>query len=232
MRYGNITRATFIERPNRFIAIVDIDGRRETVHVKNTGRCRELLVPGCEVFLTAPGMPGRKTAYDLVAVTKDTGVLFNIDSQAPNKVVREWLDVQMIDVIRPEYTYGDSRVDFYFEKEGRRCLMEVKGCTLEIGGVGYFPDAPTERGVKHLRELARAAGEGYRAFLAFVIQMEGVSEVRPNTDTHPEFAAALEEAEAAGVQVLHLPCSVEPDNLSLTNTPGMWFNTRDDDETF
>ena len=217
MKYDNIVQGTFINRPNRFIAQVEVEGRQEMVHVKNTGRCRELLLPGSEVWLTAPGTPGRKTKYDLVAVRKDTGVLFNIDSQAPNRVVKEWLAARNYDRIVPEYTYGDSRIDFYMEGEGLRFLMEVKGCTLETHGMGYFPDAPTERGVKHLRELARAAGEGYQAILAFVIQMEGVREVRPNVATHPAFGRALEEAKAAGVRVLFLPCHVEPDVLEIVN---------------
>lgn len=215
MKYNNITKAIFIKRPNRFIAEVDIDGHREIVHVKNTGRCKELLVQGCEVWLNAPGTPDRKTRYDLVAVRKNTGVLFNIDSQAPNKVVKEWLDRQDYDKIVPEYTYGDSRIDFYMEKAGEPYLMEVKGCTLEFDGIGYFPDAPTERGVKHLRELAKAARAGIKARLAFVIQMDGISEVRPNITTHPEFGIALSEAQEAGVEVLFLKCHVEPDLLEI-----------------
>jgi len=215
MKYENITKATFIKRPNRFIAEVDIDGHKEIVHVKNTGRCKELLIPGCEVWLTAPGSEGRKTKYDLVAVRKSTGVLFNIDSQAPNKVVKEWLSKQGYDKVIPEYTYGDSRIDFYMEKENEKHLMEVKGCTLEIDGMGYFPDAPTERGVKHLRELVKAAKKGIKASLAFVIQMAGVDEVRPNVATHPEFGVALKEAKDAGVEVLFLKCHVEPDTLEI-----------------
>ncbi len=215
MRYNNITRATFLDRPNRFIANVDIEGQIETVHVKNTGRCKELLIPGCEVWLNAPGTPGRKTKYDLVAVRKDNGMLFNIDSQAPNKVVNEWLQGQDYDTVVPEYTYGDSRIDFYMTR-GEDCfLMEVKGCTLEVDGIGYFPDAPTKRGVKHLRELTKATKDGYKAMLAFVIQMDGVSEVRPNIETHPEFGTALAEAKAAGVEVLFLKCHVEPDLLEI-----------------
>ncbi len=217
MTYDNITKAAFISRPNRFIAEVDIDGHRETVHVKNTGRCRELLIPGSEVYLTAPGTPGRKTTYDLVAVKKNTGILFNIDSQAPNKVVKEWLATQDYDRVVPEYTYGNSRIDFYMERAGERYLMEVKGCTLEIDGIGYFPDAPTERGVKHLRELVCSIKDGYKAMLAFVIQMDGVSEVRPNVKTHPEFGVAFEEAKAAGVEVLFLKCHVEPDTLEIVS---------------
>ncbi len=215
MKYTNITKAKFIERPNRFIARVLVDGKEEVVHVKNTGRCKELLVPGCEVWLTAPGTPNRKTKYDLVAVRKSTGVLFNIDSQAPNKVAFEWLKTQDYDKVIPEYTYGNSRIDFYMEKGKDKYLMEVKGCTLEVDGVGYFPDAPTERGVKHLRELAGAALAGYKAMLAFVIQMDGVEEVRPNISTHKEFGIALEEAKAAGVKVVFLKCHVEPGELFI-----------------
>ena len=220
MKYTNITQASFISRPNRFIAEVDIAGRRETVHVKNTGRCKELLVPGCEVWLNEPGTEGRKTRYDLVAVRKNNGILFNIDSQAPNKVVKEWLLKQPYDNVIPEYSYGDSRIDFYMERfsgqvEPERFLMEVKGCTLEIEGVGYFPDAPTQRGVKHIRELIRARSEGFRAVLAFVIQMDGVREVRPNVKMHPEFGEAMEEAKTAGVEIWFLPCHVEPDELVI-----------------
>ena len=215
MKYANITRAVFVKRPNRFIAEVDIDGHKETVHVKNTGRCKELLVQGCEVWLTAPGTPDRKTKYDLVAVRKNTGVLFNIDSQAPNKVVKEWLATQDYDLVIPEHIYGNSRIDFYMERGKERYLMEVKGCTLEIDGTGYFPDAPTERGVKHIHELIKAKEEGYHAILAFVIQMDGVSEVRANVDTHPEFGEALDEAKKAGVEVLFFKCHVEPDTLEI-----------------
>jgi sugar fermentation stimulation protein A len=217
MRYDNITGATFLSRPNRFIAEVDIDGHKEIVHVKNTGRCKELLIPGCEVWLTAPGTSDRKTKYDLVAVRKKNGILFNIDSQAPNKVVKEWLSDRGYDKVIPEYTYGDSRIDFYMERGNDRYLMEVKGCTLEVDGTGYFPDAPTERGVKHLHELTAAAKKGFRAILAFVIQMDGVSEVRPNVSTHREFGIALDEAKAAGVEVLFLKCHVEPDSLVIVS---------------
>ena len=220
MKYDNATRAIFLNRPNRFIAEVDIDGHKEIVHVKNTGRCRELLIPGCEVWLTAPGTPGRKTRYDLIAVRKGSGTIFNIDSQAPNKVVREWLDKQDFDRIVPEYTYGDSRIDFYMERksggmEPEKYLMEVKGCTLEIDGIGYFPDAPTERGVKHLKELIKAKNAGYRALLAFVIQMDGVTEVRPNIDTHPEFAEIFYKAKATGVEVLNLTSHVTPEEIVI-----------------
>lgn len=217
MKYNNITKAIFLNRPNRFIAEVDIEGHKEIVHVKNTGRCKELLIPGCEVWLTAPGTPERKTKYDLVAVKKSTGVLFNIDSQAPNKVVKEWLAEQDYDVVTPEYKYGNSRIDFYMEKGEDKYLMEVKGCTLEFDGMGYFPDAPTERGVKHIRELIKAKKEGYNASLAFVIQMDGVTEVRPHIETDPEFGKAFEDAKKAGVEIKFLTCHVEPKELRITN---------------
>ena len=215
MKYKNVVKGKFIERPNRFIARVEVGGVIETVHVKNTGRCGELLLRGAEVWLESSDKPERKTKYDLITVRKSNGELFNIDSQAPNKVVREWLETQGYDRIVPEYRYGASRIDFYMERGGKRCLLEVKGCTLEVDGIGYFPDAPTERGVKHLRELIRAKGEGYDSAVAFVIQMNGISEVRPNTVTHPEFASALEEARAAGVEVLLLRCRVEPDEIKV-----------------
>jgi len=218
MKYDNIVRAVFRKRLNRFVAEVELEGHTEMVHVKNTGRCRELLIPGCEVWLTAPGTPGRKTRYDLIAVRKENGILFNIDSQAPNQVVKEWLAKKDYDTVLPEYTYGSSRIDFYMERGAEKYLMEVKGCTLEIDGVGYFPDAPTERGVKHIRELIRAKEAGYHAILAFVIQMDGVTEVRANMDTHPAFGEALEEAKEAGVEVLFLRCHVEPDSLVIINS--------------
>lgn len=217
MKYDNITQATFIKRPNRFIAEVEIEGQRERVHVKNTGRCKELLILGCEIWLTAPGTPERKTKYDLVTVRKDNGTLFNIDSQAPNKVVKEWLATQDYDRVVPEYTYGDSRIDFYMERGIEKYLMEVKGCTLEIDNIGYFPDAPTDRGVKHIRELIRAKEFGYHAMLAFVIQMDGVTEVRANVDIHPEFGEAIDDARKSGVAILFLKCHVEPDELIIVD---------------
>ena len=213
MKYRNVIPAVFLDRPNRFIAHVDIGGRRETVHVKNTGRCRELLLPGAEVWLSGSDNPARKTAYDLIAVRKSTGLLVNIDSQAPNAVAREWLDSLDLGLVRPEFPYGQSRLDFMMERGSGKFLMEVKGCTLEREGIGYFPDAPTERGAKHLRELAKA--EGYRPLLLFVIQMDGIREVRGNRETDPAFCDALEAAKQAGVRVLFLPCHVEPDELSF-----------------
>ena len=211
MKYSNVIPAVFIDRPNRFIAHAEIGGRTETVHVKNTGRCAELLLPGAEIWLAGSDNPARKTAWDLIAVRKSGGLLVNIDSQAPNAVAKEWLDTRGFDLVRPEFRYGKSRLDFMMERGSERFLMEVKGCTLEQDGIGYFPDAPTERGAKHLRELANA--EGYRPMLLFVIQMEGITEVRGNREMDPEFCRALEEAETAGVQVLFLPCHVEPDSL-------------------
>lgn len=225
MKYGEVREALFLRRKNRFVADVMLPEAGEVaVHVKNTGRLRELLLPGARVILAKADNPARKTPYDLIGVyrkEKDgTERLFNIDSQAPNAVVREWLEGQEFDLVRPEYTWGNSRMDFYMERENgtespERYLMEVKGCTLDRDGIGYFPDAPTERGVKHLHELAKASAAGYHAFLAFVIQMEGVLEVRPNTETHPEFAEALQAAEQAGVQVLHLRTIVRPDSLEV-----------------
>ena len=247
MTYHHIITATFLSRPNRFIAQVRLDdGTEETVHVKNTGRCKELLIPGCTVYLEKSDNPNRKTLYDLVAVEKrydeisdwknyplafqqrmkngkEKSLLFNIDSQAPNKVVLEWLQTQGYSKIKPEYSFGKSRVDFYLEKsdvsteKSEKILMEVKGCTLEVNGVGYFPDAPTERGVKHLKELTAAVYEGYKSILAFVIQMEGVEKVLPNTKTHPEFAFTFEEAQKAGVEVWFLHCKVEPEHLEIIN---------------
>ncbi len=215
MKYGKVVEGRFLHRPNRFIAQVSIDGKEETVHVKNTGRCRELLLPGATVVLEVSDNPNRKTAYDLIAVYKQKIGLVNMDSQAPNKVVAEWLKGQDYTKIKPEYTYGNSRIDFYMEKGEEKYLLEVKGCTLEIDGIGYFPDAPTERGVKHLKELTRAAKEGYHCSVAFVIQMEGVYEVRPYDVTQPAFGEALEEARNAGVDVLFLCCEVKPGELRI-----------------
>ena len=197
MIYKNTTHGSFCSRKNRFVAEVMIEGRQETVHVKNTSRCRELLLPGAEVVLGRAGNPSRKTKYDLISVYKESLGWVNIDSQAPNKIVRAWLEGQDYDVVRPEYTIGDSRIDFY------------------IDDIGYFPDAPTERGIKHLRELKKAAQEGYQCYAAFVIQMEGITEVRPNIETHKEFGEALEEAENAGVKVLYLGCAVTEDTLEI-----------------
>lgn len=213
MRYPNVREAVFLDRPNRFIAHVELEGAVETVHVKNTGRCRELLIPGSRVIVSASDNPARRTGYDLIAVEKQGLGLVNIDSQAPNRVVREWLETQSPDFLKPEYTYGDSRLDFYAEKDGRKLLIEVKGCTLEIDGIGYFPDAPTKRGTKHLLELAAAVSLGYECFAVFAIQMPGVTEVRPNTVTDSAFAAAWRAAVDAGVRIVFLPCTVAEDRL-------------------
>lgn len=216
MKYSKVVKGIFESRPNRFIAHVWIDGILETVHVKNTGRCKELLIPGVTVILEDCQNPNRKTRYDLIAVYKEGLGLINMDSQAPNKVVAEWLAKQDYDYIKPEYKFGNSRVDFYMEKNGEKYLMEVKGCTLEIDGIGYFPDAPTERGVKHLKELAFAAKEGYHCSIAFVIQMPRISMVLPNEVTHPEFKQAFEEAIEAGVEVYYLQCDIKENALEIT----------------
>ena len=213
MQYGKVIWGKFIERPNRFVAKVEINGTVETVHVKNTGRCKELLLPNVDVVLSEADNPNRKTGYDLIAVEKAGLGLINIDSQAPNKVMAEWLATQSFDYIKPEYTYGASRIDFYMERQGQKYLLEVKGCTLEREGIGFFPDAPTERGVKHIHELIKAKQEGYWAGIAFVVQMPKVKEVRPNIETHPAFGEAMEQARAAGVQVITIGCSIKPDTL-------------------
>ena len=221
MKYTNTVEGSFLDRPNRFLAHVKVSGSVETVHVKNTGRCRELLLPGARVILSDRLSEKRKTRYDLISVYKERLGWVNIDSQAPNAVVEEWLKegngiFPQLTLIRPEFKFSDSRVDFYLEEKDRKILMEVKGCTLAVNGEGYFPDAPTERGVKHLRELTSAVGMGYESVIAFVIAMNGISVVHPNTQTHPEFATALAEAKQAGVRELYLCCRVEADELKIT----------------
>lgn len=220
MKYQNIIKGKFHSRPNRFIAKVWMEGSLKTVHVKNTGRCQELLIPDADVVLECSNNPARKTGYDLIGVYKQGTGLVNIDSQAPNKAAGEWLMKQDFTVVRSEYTYGASRIDFYMERGDERFLMEVKGCTLEVDGIGYFPDAPTKRGVKHLHELIKAVHAGYHCILAFVIQMEGIYEVRANVSTHPEFGIALEEARNAGVEILFLPCRVGEDFLEVKAPAG------------
>lgn len=220
MTYSKIVHGKFIFRPNRFIAHVLIEGKEEIVHVKNTGRCKELLLPDSDVILEdfreAESGKNRKTQFDLIAVYKKN-LLINMDSNAPNKVVLEYLKKQDFDFIKPEYKYGNSRIDFYMEKKNgedtERFLLEIKGCTLEKDGIGYFPDAPTERGVKHLRELTAASRNGFKCGVGFVIQMEGVSEVRPNIETDPEFGIALEEAKNAGVEIIFFLCKVTENAL-------------------
>ena len=218
MRYPNVTPAVFLARPNRFVAQVLLDGETVTVHVKNTGRCRELLVPGARVWLTRSPNPHRKTAYDLIAVEKGAR-LINMDAQAPNQVFREWAEaggfLPGLTLLKAEQTHGDSRFDFYWEAGARKGFVEVKGVTLEEDGVVRFPDAPTLRGVKHLEELVRARQAGYEAAVCFVIQMENVIRFQPNDRTHPDFGQALRAAAAAGVEVLALDCRVAPDRLEL-----------------
>ena len=217
MTYENMVPGIFLARPNRFIAHVQIDGQTEVVHVKNTGRCRELLVPGCTVWCQRAKNPDRKTKFDLIAVQKGDR-LINMDSQAPNAAAGEWLSsggLGEIADLRAEVKHGDSRFDFSFVKDGKRCFLEVKGCTLENDGVCAFPDAPTERGAKHIRGLIRAAGEGYGAYILFVIQMSDVKYIRPHDETDPEFGKALREAAKNGVQVLAMDCAVTPDAMEI-----------------
>lgn len=217
MRYERIQKAAFIERPNRFIAYAELNGKKETIHVKNTGRCAELLRPGAVIYVQESENPARKTKWDLIAVEKGER-LINMDSQIPNSVVREWIEqgnlFPGVTLIKPETTYGNSRFDLYVEtEEGRRIFIEVKGVTLEEDGVCRFPDAPSERAVKHLEELIQAGKEGYETYVFFVIQMKGVRYFTPNTDTHPDFAETLKKAKAAGVQILAYDCEVTPESI-------------------
>lgn len=218
MNYSDVVPGRFLDRPNRFVAHVELMGKTETVHVKNTGRCRELLVPGARVYCQHLEHPGRRTKYDLIAVEKN-GRLINMDSQAPNAAAGEWLrsgGLGEVQNLRAETVHADSRFDFSFTLGGRQCFLEVKGVTLEQDGVCAFPDAPTLRGSKHLRGLADAAREGYGAYVLFVIQMENVRFLRPNDATDPDFAAALRQAAAAGVRVLAHSCAVTPDSMTIT----------------
>ena len=212
-----------MERPNRFIAYAELNGKKETIHVKNTGRCAELLRPGAAIYVQESDNPERKTKWDLIAVEKETGSgkrLINMDSQIPNRVVQEWIEAGNlfpdVSLVRPETTYGNSRFDLYVEAGDRKIFIEVKGVTLEEDGVCRFPDAPSDRAVKHLEELIRAKKEGYEAYVFFVIQMKGVSYFTPNTDTHPAFAEALRRAKEAGVEILAYDCSVAPDSIVVS----------------
>lgn len=220
MTYPNITPARFLSRPNRFVAQVDLDGVETTVHVKNTGRCKELLRPGVPVWLVKSSNPARKTAYDLVTVQKGDR-LINLDAQAPNRVFAQWAEaghfVPGLTLLKAEQKHGDSRFDFYWEAGDRRGFVEVKGVTLEEDGAVFFPDAPTERGVKHLRGLTACLDEGYEAAVCFVIQMADVTFFSPNDRTHPAFGEALRAARAAGVRVLAMACAVTPDSLTITD---------------
>ena len=263
MKYNQVVPGTFLQRPNRFIAHVLINGKEEVCHVKNTGRCRELLIPGCTVYCAVSDNPQRKTKYDLIAVEKiiesqtifanagtpsqkikrspetNSTLLVNMDSQAPNAAVKEWLRAGAspfgkIDFLKPEYKYGNSRFDFYLEcntetnRKGtaptpteiatphpRKIFLEVKGVTLEDNGIVLFPDAPTERGVKHVRELIRCLEEGFETYVLFVVQMERALYFTPNRKTHPQFADALCEAKNAGVQLLAYTCKVTPDEMKI-----------------
>ncbi len=218
MIYKNISSAKFISRQNRFIAYVDLDGGEEVCHVKNTGRCRELLIEGAEVFVQEADTSSRKTKYDLIGVVKGNRII-NIDSQVPNKIFYEWLCrgnfIDNIKSIKPEARYKNSRFDFYVETEKERIFIEVKGVTLEDDNVVLFPDAPTQRGVKHIRELIECVEEGFRAFVVFVIQMKGVRCFMPNHKTHPEFAEALRLASCKGVGIIALDCNVEENFIEI-----------------
>ena len=225
MKYEHMIQAKFLSRPNRFIAYAEFDGQQVTCHVKNTGRCRELLVPGADIWLQHhpdAAASGRKTEYSLISVYKETadGIqLVNMDSQAPNQVAAEWLcrqpDALSLSNIRREVRYGSSRFDLAFEEDGVPAYLEVKGVTLEQDGIARFPDAPTERGIKHLQELEHAAGEGFRAYALFVIAMKGIRTFEPNRAAHPAFADALAHAAAHGVRILAYDCTVTPDSLTI-----------------
>ena len=230
MKYQTVVPGRFLARPNRFIARVETETGVETVHVKNTGRCRELLVPGARVLLQQAANPARKTAYDLISVWKGER-LINMDAAAPNAVFAQWLREGGLgfvpSLVKPECTHGDSRFDFYFEREGRGCFAEVKGVTLEEGGVVRFPDAPTERGVKHLHGLSRCVAEGYEAYAVFVIQMRHVRYFAPAWEKHREFGLALQEAAAAGVHVLALDCDVTEHSLTIADAVPIDLSTPD-----
>lgn len=221
MRYEKIKEGIFLDRPNRFIARVRVDDTIETVHVKNTGRCKELLLPDSKVYLSVSDNPKRKTKYDLIAVEKriaEASLLINMDSQIPNDVAEEWLKREKLfsenASIKREVRYGSSRFDFFITDGNRKAFLEVKGVTLEENGTAMFPDAPTERGVKHIRELMQCIKEGYEAYILFVIQMKSVTKFRPNDATHPAFGETLREAERAGVKIFATDCIVTSDSIS------------------
>ncbi len=218
VKYGTTVKGIFVSRPNRFIAEVDVGGEMQKVHVKNTGRCREILVPGAEVVLENSRNPGRRTRYDLIAAYKGD-ILINIDSQAPNRAFRDFIPRSGLfgkdPIIHPEYTYGDSRFDFYVESRDRRAFVEVKGVTLEHEGVCMFPDAPTERGLKHIRGLKKCMEEGYEVYMAFVVQMKGMRVFTPNYATHREFGLEMERAESMGVGIVVYDCLVTEDSMTV-----------------
>lgn len=218
MNYGELTRGVFLERANRFVARVDVDGRELRAHVRNTGRCRELLVPGNAVWLQLSDAAARKTDGELIAVERGDGRLVNLDSLAPNRVAGEWLragGLGELSELRAEVREGDSRFDFRAESEERPFFIEVKGCTLEEDGVARFPDAPTQRGLKHVRELCALARSGSRCAVLIVIQMKGARVFRPNWATQPEFGEALIEARAAGVEIIAMDCLVHPGEVRI-----------------
>ena len=234
MLYGELTRAVFLERLNRFVARVDIDGEEFRVHVRNTGRCRELLVPGNTVYLLKSDNPERKTPYDLIAVERGDGRLINMDSLAPNRAAAEWLaagGMGALENLRAEVKAGDSRFDFGAEQDGRRVLIEVTGCPLEEGGVARFPDAPTLRGLKHVRELTALAAAGNRCAILIVIQMKGVHTFQPNWATHPDFGEALIEAQNAGVEIVAMDCVVRPGEVRIDQPVAVDLTRPKDKET-
>ncbi len=220
MHYSNIEKGIFLSRPNRFLAHVVVDGKEVICHVKNTGRCKELLIPNCEVYVQHHDNPNRKTEYSLISVQKGNR-LVNIDSQAPNIAVKEWLEhnqiIQQIRKIYPEKKYCNSRFDFYLEREERPAYVEVKGVTLEENGVVLFPDAPTERGIKHIYELCQCKKDGFDAYIIFVIQMQNVRYFTSNIKTHPAFGEALQHAKERGVNILAFDCKVTPDSMSISS---------------
>jgi sugar fermentation stimulation protein A len=220
MQYENILQGRFILRPNRFIAHIEINGEIEICHVKNTGRCKELLIPGVTVFVQESNNPNRKTKFSLIGVIKEDRII-NMDSQVPNKVVHEWILkgnlFTDITLIKPETTYNKSRFDFYIETKNKKAFIEVKGVTLEDKGIVRFPDAPTERGVKHVRELCDCIKDGYEAYIIFVIQMKDVIHFEPNTETHKEFAEVLKEAKKQGVHIIAVDCNVNENSIDIVD---------------
>lgn len=219
MKYERIIQGIFRSRPNRFIAYVDINGKTEICHVKNTGRCRELLLPGATVYLQKAENPQRKTAYDLIAVKKGSR-LINMDSQIPNAVFHEWVKnggIKDLRLIKGEQRFGNSRLDFYIETNNKKIFAEVKGVTLEKDGVVMFPDAPTERGIKHINELITCKNHGYEPWIVFIIQMSGVKYFTPNYETHKEFGEALKFAKEKGIKILALECDVTENSIVATN---------------
>lgn len=223
MKYNNVIKGVFTSRPNRFIAYVKIDGKEEVTHVKNTGRCKELLVPECTVYLSVSDNPARKTKYDLIAAEKERGqlpsLLINLDSQVPNDAAEEWLKKCTLfseeAIIRREVRHGNSRFDFYIEDKGEKIFLEVKGVTQEHSGTALFPDAPTERGVKHIEELTACTSEGFKAYILFVIQMKGIHELKPNDETHKAFGDALRKAHKSGVKIIAKDCVITPDSITI-----------------